>query len=104
MALNEPRTIPYDFKVVEIDDEVYLYDDSSRTYCCSVTPAIFVEHLYGLTEEWAEDPYYLDGSYFDARVIEKLESISVPVECPADMDEQEAWEAARDEAKGNHLI
>jgi len=104
MALNDPRTIPYAFRVVEIDGEVYLYDDSSRTYCCSATPAIFVEHLYGLTEEWAEDPYYFDPSYFDARTIERLESIPVPVDCPADMTEEEAWDAAREEARGNCLI
>lgn len=51
MALNDPRTIPYDFRVLLFNNEVFLYDDSSRTYPCSTTPHVYIEALYSIRPE-----------------------------------------------------
>lgn len=51
MALNDIRTIPYNFRVLLFDNEVFLYDDSSRTYPGSTTPHVYIEALYSVVPE-----------------------------------------------------
>jgi hypothetical protein len=107
--LNAPRTIPYDFKVVAVDGWVWLYDDSERTYICSATPTVFMEALYPQNEsedghEYAQCP---DPNYFDARDISKLESVSLELkaeEVTPDIEHDEAWDMAREEAHANYRI
>lgn len=123
MALNDPRTIPYAFRVVELDGWVWLYDDSSRTYICSPTPTIFMEPLYPCPvppagEEWTDEQYERahsdaydsvpEADYWGADTIERLESIAIdnldPDDTAPDTDEKTAWDAAREEANANCRI
>ena len=102
--LNAPRTTPYDFRVVEFDGWVWLFDDSSRTYPCSATPHIYIEALYSTGPD--EDPgYYPDPGYITEATLRSLEGTqSVPVSCPFNMPHQEAWDDAHEEANANHLL
>ena len=106
--LNAPREIPYDFHVVKFDCFVWLYDESQRTYICSATPMIYVEALYwdGPEDEEPDnhpDPTYIGESTLAlGKALDQVEK--VPVECPFDMDEKEAWDVAREEANANCLI
>jgi hypothetical protein len=99
MALNDKRTIPYDFRVVRIGDDIWLYDANSRTYACSATPLIYCEWLYSSgDEQWPLDP-----AYFRAVEVEKRDSEKVLV-LPLSTTEEEAWDEAREEAQGNHRL
>lgn len=100
MALNAPRTIPYDFKVFEMEGVVWLFDDSSRHYLCSAQAMIWADTLYWLDDDCDDD--LLDGEYFDPDVVK--EAKTVPGEYPFDMSEEEAWQNAREEANANHLL
>lgn len=103
--LNQPRTIPYSFKVFEYEGIVWLYDDSSRTYICSAQPSI-----------WAEPCYWIDGEcderlpepdYFDSGIPGKCPSANLRAdreEYRWDVSESEAWDCAREEAHANHLL
>jgi hypothetical protein len=111
VALNAPRTIPYAFRVVEYDGAAWLFDDSSRTFICSFQPTIFMEPLYplALTDEEHEEWYmsHPDADYFDARTIERLPSVPVPLwedDITPDVEEKIAWDTAREAAQANHLL
>lgn len=104
MTLNAPRTIPYEFRVVEIDGFVWLFDNSARTFCCSATPSMWLEPLYSTD---GSDDHYPDPAYFTQHDIEKLESLLVYDEGAgpeADENENDAWAEARNTATTNHLI
>jgi hypothetical protein len=105
--LNEPRSIPYAFRVVEIDDIVWLYDDSERTHLCSAQKSIWAEPLYSTGEDTDGLVDGIDPAYFDARTIEAL--VSMPVRLDDEytgpqVSETEAWDAAREAAHANHLL
>lgn len=104
MSLNDPRTIPYSFRVVEMEGVVWLYDDSERTYICSQVPCIFAEPLYALDEGVEELP---GGDYWQAKDIENRESFPVPVDPEYTgplVPYQDAWDAAYQAATSNHII
>ncbi|NBT36216.1 MAG: hypothetical protein EBT03_11910 [Betaproteobacteria bacterium] len=104
MALNDPRTIPYAFRVVEIDGIVWLYDDSERTYICSAVPCIFAEPLYAVNDEEMELPR---GDYWVANDIERRESFPVPIDpefSGPQVPYKDAWDAAVEAANANHII
>ncbi len=104
--LNAPRVHPYEFRVVAFDDWVWLYDDSERTYICDQVPKILLEPLYSMLDD--EPEYIPETDYWDAREVEKLDSIAIdnlhPDDTAPDVEEREAWDAAREEAQGNHRI
>ena len=104
MALNDPREIDYAFRVVEFDEWIWLYDDSSRTYLCEARPSIYMEALYPSCED--EERFdellmcYPDAAYLHDS--DKVFTGSVEVDAwPMDLDEVEAWDEAREEANGN---
>jgi len=110
--MNGARELPYEFRVVEVLGWVWLYDNSSRTYCCTSTPSVFAEPLYPIEAEETEDSweYPLDSAYFEvSRSCEEGLLGSLPVEMDSewtaqDVSEKDAWDAAREEAQGNHLL
>lgn len=125
MALNQPRSIPYAFRVCEFDGWVWLYDDSSRTFIASLTPTIFVEPLYPVPSppegiEWTDEQReaaYMDAydsvpdsDYYEARFIERFSWVAIPLnddEEAADWSEDGeriAWDSARDSAVSNCRI
>lgn len=102
--LNEPRNIPYDFKVFELDGVVWLFDDSSREYPCTATKHIYAEPLYLKTDDEGRDVSFIEPAYFLERDVEPLKTYKVPVEFGVGEDEREAWDGAREEALANYLI
>jgi hypothetical protein len=100
MALNDPRTIPYNFRVFAFDGWCWLYDDSERTYICSATPMIYAESLYPLGDDDDAYDYRPDPDYFGASDIERMESFEIGT-APEDEDRESAWDDAREEANGN---
>lgn len=104
--LNAPRTIPYDFRVFELDGWVWLYDESERTYICSAQPMIFAEPLYALDEDDEEDA--VDADYWHEKAVigaKKNVSLKMDAEYVApDVPYKEAWESAMEEAQANHRI
>ena len=106
MALNDPREIPYEFRVVAFDDWAWLYDNSERTFICDTWPKIYMEALYAL-EEGEHELYPPEPNYFHAHSIEALESFPLELESEevrADVERQEAWDTAREEANANHVL
>lgn len=105
--MQRERKLPYEFRVVEVLGWVWLYDNSSRSYCCSSTPTVWAEPLYAID---GEEEYPIDSAYFEvSRSCEEGLPSSVPVEIDAEyisleVSEQDAWETAREVAQGNHLI
>jgi len=108
--MNGPRSLPYAFRVVEVLGWAWLYDNSSRTFCCTSTPSVYAEALYPIedeVDEWAAPP---DPAYFQvSRACEEGLPDSIAVELDAewigvDVEEKDAWDAAREEAQGNHLL
>lgn len=117
--LNASRDIPYQFKVVLFDEWVWLYDDSVRTYIASSTPTMYLEPLYYVGparilegDDEAEEPPDWDGPYPDPTYLSaysfgELETADVSLDeewtaptCP----EADAWDAAREEARANHIL
>lgn len=104
MALNDPRTIPYQFRVIELEGIVWLYDDSERTFICSATACIFAQPLYAIDDEEMELP---GGEYWVAGDIECRESFPVPLDpefIGPQVPYREAWDAAVEAANANHII
>jgi len=100
MALNEPRKIPFDFRVVEFDGYVWLYDNSERSYLCSAQPTIWLEPLYevdGDSEDYP-DPCYVDAG---AKCFEGSQKV---LNAEAEEDPKDAWDSAREEAQANHIL
>lgn len=102
MALNDPRTIPYDFRVVACDGLAWLIDDSERTYLCEATPSIYATPLYALD---SSDIDIGDATYLrEAQVRDAIPLELDPEDIAADVDEVEAWDTAREEAHANHVL
>ena len=108
MALNEPRKIPYDFCVLLHDGIVYLLDKSEVTYPCSTRPHYWCEPLYWENPTFNElgellpDPCYLLESDVDE---EEMVSLQLdPLDVAASIENDEAWDLAREEAHSTHLI
>jgi hypothetical protein len=100
--MNEPRTIPYAFRVVEIDGLVWLYDDSERTYICSQIPMVYCEALGAVDSD--DESYYPDADYFAASEVTRHPWREVPVTLGVDVTHDEAWDVAREEATANSLL
>ena len=97
--LNAPRDVPYEFRVVEIEGWVWIYDDSERTYICSFVPMIWAEPIYPMDR--ADDGYdWPESDYWEARKVEGLHSESVDT-YSVEVDREEAWDDAREEACAN---
>ena len=104
MALNAPRTIPFDFRVVEWDGWIWLFDDSERTYICSAQPMIWIAPLYPVEQDDDSGFEYPDPDYISASDEAFAKAGKVPVEFGADADSTEAWDDAREEANANYLL
>lgn len=103
--LNEKRTIPYEFRVFEMDGWAWLYDESERMYLCTSTPHVYAEPVYPMSGEY-DDPYP-EEALLRASEVESMESFSVeidPDDADPEMDRAEAWNAAREEANANHRV
>lgn len=107
MTLNDPRAIDYAFKVVVFDEWVWLFDDSSRTYLCEARPSIYMEALHPFTDSEERDEELMydhpDPTYLHASDGVFKDAVSVDT-WPMDLDEEEAWNEAREEANGNHRL
>ena len=101
--LNAPRTLPYSFKVTEIEGWCWLYDDSTRTYACSTTPLVWCEPLYFIAQD-DSNTSFPDPGYWQASDVAKRKSEEVPVSIGAECAEKAAWDEARDEAGANWLL
>jgi hypothetical protein len=108
--MNGPRSLPYAFRVVEVLGWAWLYDNSSRTFCCTSTPSVYAEALYPIedeVDEWAAPP---DSAYFEvSRFCDEGLKGSVSIELDdeytaPEAEEKDAWDAARDEASANHRL
>jgi hypothetical protein len=118
--MNEPRTLPYAFRVFEFAGGVYLYDDSVRSFPCTAVPHIAAEELYGLCNCGDEDGDCGDvvccrcnngvregDALFLARDVEGRESFPIELDdeyAAAAVPEGVAWDAAREEANANCRI
>ena len=103
--LNAPREVPYEFRVVAFDNWCWLYDASERTYACSATPLHTLEPLYPLFDDC--DGSYPDPIMVSEATIEALDTRPVPLDSEytaANVSEDDAWEAAREEAQGNCIL
>lgn len=103
--LNAPRTIPYEFRVFELDEWVWLYDESERTYICSAVPMIFAEPLYTLSEDGDDSPP--DGDYFSETTVRAQKNVGIKLDrewTAPEVPYREAWENAFEEASINRRI
>ena len=100
MALNDPRTIDYDFKVFIANGWVWLFDDSERTYPCSTRAHVWAEPVYSQDDD---DLDYPDGGYFLATGVER-EAVEVLTIDHTEETEATAWDDAREEANANHRL
>lgn len=106
MTLNAPRTIPYAFKVAEIDGLAWIFDDSARTFICSASPCIYAEPLYWLGDEDAIDEPLPDPDYFSASLGAFSDAVALDLDSEdtaPEVPESEAWDTAREEAHANHV-
>ena len=103
--LNQPRTIPYQFRVFQVDDIAWLTDMSEVTYPCTATPHLYCEALYTLSDS---DDYYLpDPSLFLERDVASRALHEVTLHTDDELpetDSKTAWDAAREAANQNHLV
>ncbi len=99
MALNDPRTIPYEFRVFRCDGWIWLYDNSSRSYPCTATPHIYAEALY--TDDGRDEPSP-DGSLFTAAQVDGFEQAAIDIlhveDIAPDVPESAAWDTASEAA------
>jgi len=99
MALNDPRTIPYEFRVFRCDGWIWLYDNSSRSYPCTATPHVWAEALYA---DDGRDEYHPDGSLFTAAQVEGFEQAAIdrldPEDIAPNVSERDAWDTASEAA------
>lgn len=108
--LNQPRSrLPYDFRVVEMHEIVWLYDNSQHTYCCSFQPAYWLEPLYWCdTGRMGDEDYPLpDAGYYDTRLVDDCQNAAaVDVSDTDNWDDcdETAWDDARDEVHGNYPL
>jgi len=108
MALNDPRTQDYNFKVFEDWGWVWLFDDSERTYPCTFRPHIWAEALYPIA--YTEEEYdelvdcWPDGGYYLASEVEQMETVEAVVIDHTEETDKTAWDDAREEANANHRI
>ena len=109
--LNQPREIDWDFRALLWEGWVWLYDESSRTYVCSMTPSIYVYPLYPVKVE--DDGYPPEPTYIDARSLSEFDTEPVIAlsHCAWEDEgitneqaENEAWATAMEEAYANHPI
>ena len=101
MALNDPRTLDYDFQVFASDGWVWLFDDSERTYPCSTRAHIWAEPVYS---QDGDDLDYPDCGYFLAAEIARMEAVEVLTVDHTEETEATAWDDAREEANANHRL
>lgn len=106
--LNEPRKINYDFCVFMNDGIVYLVDRSEVTYPCSTRahywcePVYWAEELFNESGEILPDPIYILTTDVDD---DELVSLELPSEDTSfDLESEEVWDMAREEAHSTHRI
>jgi len=108
MALNDPRTQDYNFKVFEDWGWVWLFDDSERTYPCTTRPHIWAEPVYPLCnteeEQYEAEGNPPDGGYYLSSAVGQMETIEVLVVDHTEECDKTAWDDAREEANANHPI
>ncbi len=108
--LNQPRNgLPYDFRVVEMHEIVWLYDRSEHVYCCTFRPAYWLEPLYWYdTSRMGDEDYPLpDGGYYDTRIVDDCQNaatVRVSDEDNWHDNCNDAWEAAREEVHANYPL
>ncbi len=101
--LNEPRTIPYDFRVIAWEGVAWLLDNSTRTYICSAEPMAYIEPLYWLDNEC--DEILPEETYIPIRDLPNDNDMpKVYGEWGAEVEEKEAWDEARESACANCVI
>jgi len=108
MALNDPRTIPYKFRVFEYEHIAWLVDLSEHQFPCTATPHVYCEPLYYLDDDGRCEDVMPDAGLFTldhmhALVLHELDWLD-PGWTTAETDETDAWDVAREEANANHLI
>jgi hypothetical protein len=82
--MNEPRTIPYDFKAARLEGELIVFDDSAREYPCAATPHIWCEFV--------EDRV---GFYLTESQLKRLTDVEdVEVKLGPEVPHWEAWNEA----------
>lgn len=99
MALNEPRTIDYEFRAVMRDGWVWIFDNSARDFPCTATPHIWCEGAYPKEDydSW-DDSERPDGYYIQECTETGLKG-SVPLcTVPHYRDRGGAWVEAHDMA------
>jgi hypothetical protein len=111
MALNDPRTQDYNFKVFEDRGWVWLFDDSERilydpAYPCTFRPRIWAEPVYPLCDVKYDELVECrpDSGYYLASAVGQMETIEVLVVDHTEECDQTAWDDAREEASANHPI
>ena len=105
MALNDPRTQLYAFKIFEANGVVHLFDDSTRDYLCSAEACIWVEPIYWVDGEC--ENVLPETGYWSARKVARLVVLTVPLhddDIGIGVPEEMAWDAAREEAHANHQL
>ena len=98
--MNEPRKIDYEFKVFLWERWVWLFDDSERTYTCSITPLIYAYPLYSI--DWDTD-YPPEPTYFGQETIDSSEQEDV-MTIEFSEENKDAWDTAMEEAQANRRV
>jgi len=106
--LNTPREIPYAFRVVEVDEVVWLYDDSTRWHLCEAAKSIWMEPLYHqmLGEGGDECPRCKNGTLEETmdevRCMGECGAISAS--CGAVLPDAAYWSASDIEARESKAV
>lgn len=102
--MNEPRTLPYEFRAFSEDGYIYLFDNSEDCYLCSLMPSVWCECIdHARSDPDADpDPYAYEYSHYrDRKWIDKMDTVAVEtIQLDPDYGEVEfkidAWDRARE--------
>jgi len=104
VAINDPRKIDYDFKLLLYDEWVFLFDDSERSFLCSSIASVYLVPVFKAgTSPWETDTLYVeqpeicytDPLYMRACDLHHYPKVDlIPVD--KDEDNDHAWDEAHE--------
>ena len=102
--MNEPRTLPYNFRAFREDDLIYLFDNNEDVYLCSLSPAVWCDCIEHCPDDPDRDPdpwagecsHYRDRNWINKMDTAAIETVEIDPDLGPDEMQADAWESARE--------